>query len=149
MGWSAWHWASQSAQPAPVPAPVEALELSVLPMVGIDQLQERPLFHRSRLPVREAPAAAAPAVVQTLPPVLLGIVRQGTEVAALLQGSSGERARLVHVGQPFDDWQLTAIRARRVTLARDGQTLELALQSASPGVGLVPPSSSSSNGTSP
>lgn len=107
-----------SALPAPTPPAIQAL-------------REAPLFQRDRKPMLAVIApVAVPAEAMAPPPVLVGIVRTGGEIQALLQDQTGKRWSLVRNGGNFEGWTLTRVGGKTVVLEQGGQTLEIALNPA-------------------
>jgi len=138
VGWAAFRLQPGEAGAPSASAPVNGpRRVPVIGRVSTDQVEAKPLFHRSRQP---APAVnAAPDLAATPPqpvPILLGIAGSPGELGALLQDAGGARKHLVHAGQTFGAWTVVEVHSRQVRLREGGKTIELVLR---PGRTTTPP----------
>lgn len=94
------------------------------PTAQFEEAFARPAFSRERRPPTE-PREAAPGL--TLRASLTGIVHIGDSAMALLATDGSRRPTQVGQGQSFEGWRLDQIRATRVVLSQQGQSVTLAL----------------------
>ena len=99
-----------------------------------DAILARPLFTRSRRPIRGSVAATSVAASQTLGLMLLGVSISSTEKFALVVPDAGGSAFRLREGEDYQGWDLSQIQSNNV-LFRQGareERLELSFDTAPP-----------------
>ncbi|MBP1152661.1 MULTISPECIES: hypothetical protein [unclassified Methylocaldum] len=105
-------------------------DLNVYTLIEIDALTTSPLFQPSRTAFIEKPEEPDKSTeISGPPPLLVGVIRVGSESMALLEDRERKTWRLVRPGESFGDWSVQRINRKSVTVGikNEDQTLEMHL----------------------
>lgn len=96
-------------------------------------VEQSPLFHRSRKPLPEMSAASTEnATVVSEPPILIGIVGEVGRLRALMEGPPNGERKLLDKGDVFMGWSIISIQSKTVKLQAYGNDVVLNLNAPRP-----------------
>lgn len=88
---------------------------------------EKPLFDPTRSRRQQSPEEPVEATHPVRPPALLGIIRVGGAIGAIIEDPASGVRRYVRPGDSFEDWQVLEIGTKTVRLRCSSQEAEISL----------------------